>query len=217
MSDETPDVVGQPHHVRPGPLQMIMLVLSGLVMTAGVGLGVTGTLEDQATVETIQQQQAAAVGEQAAATDDIASGFVGQGGEVTWPVPVPGLPGGESEAEPTAGDPEAAVEGGSAVTDPWSPAIFRMGFGFFVGFSMAYALKAFAKITIVSAGVFFLLLFGLQYAGLVEVKWAAMADQYDTLQAWLKAQLGGFQAFVTGYLPSAGATLAGLGLGFMRK
>ncbi|NRA57476.1 MAG: hypothetical protein HRU13_05090 [Phycisphaerales bacterium] len=217
MSDETPDVVGQPHHTRPGPLQMIMLVLSGLVMIGGVALGVTGTLEDEAAVETIQQQQAAAVGEQSAAGTDAASGFVGQGGEVTWPVPVPGLPGSEGEGESTEGEATAAAEGEAEVTDPWSPAIFRMGFGFFVGFSMAYALKAFAKITIVSAGIFFLLLFGLQYAGLVEVKWAAMADQYDTLQEWLKAQLGGFQAFVTGYLPSAGSALAGLALGFMRK
>ena len=204
---------------------MIMLVLSGLVMIAGVALGVTGTLEDEAAVETIQQQQAAATGTQDAAAGDLASGFVGQGGDVTWPVPVPGLPGstppeGEGTDEPTGeGRPAGAAtaEGEQPVTDPWSPAIFRMGFGFFVGFSMAYALKAFAKFTIVSAGIFFLLLFGLQYAGLVEVKWTAMADRYDTLQEWLKAQLGGFQAFVTGYLPSAGAALAGLGLGFMRK
>lgn len=225
MSDQKPrsskpakaDGVEQTHHTRPGPLQMILLVLSGLVMIAGVALGVMGTLEDEAAVERIQQQQAAATGE---ALPEGASGFVGQGGDVSFPFPVPGLPGStppdtQEPGAPEGGDPAQAVEG--EVTDPWSPAIFRMGFGFFVGFSMAYALKAFAKITVVSAGIFFLLLFGLQYAGLVEVKWTAMADQYDTLQEWLKAQLGGFQAFVTGYVPSAGAALAGLALGFMRK
>lgn len=210
--------VEQTHHTRPGPLQMIMLALSGLVMIAGVALGVMGTLEDEQAVETIQQQQAAAAGTQDAASGDMASGFVGQGGDVSWPIPVPGLPGGTPEGEePGESGSVASSDAEAQVTDPWSPAIFRMGFGFFVGFSMAYALKAFAKITIVTAGIFFLLLFGLQYAGLVEVKWTAMADRYDSIQAWLGAQLGGFQAFVTGYVPSAGAALAGLGLGFIRK
>lgn len=229
MSDQKPrssksakaDGVEQTHHTRPGPLQMILLTLSGLVMIAGVALGVMGTLEDEAAVERIQQQQAAAATPRAATdgspTPDGASGFVGQGGDVTWPFPVPGLPGGTPGGDPEAGEPVAQAQAEQEVTDPWSPAIFRMGFGFFVGFSIAYALKAFAKVTVVSAGIFFLLLFGLQYAGLVEVKWTAMADRYDTIQEWLKAQLGGFQAFVTGYVPSAGAALAGLALGFMRK
>ena len=214
----------QPHHTRPGPLQMILLVVSGLVMIAGVALGVTGTLEDEQAVETIQQQQAAAAQPRQADGSPIpegASGFVGQGGDVSWPFPVPGLPGGsDGSGEPATtpeGEATAEADAQPPVTDPWSPAIFRMGFGFFVGFSMAYALKAFAKVTVVSAGIFFLLLFGLQYAGLVEVKWTAMADRYDTIQDWLKAQLGGFQAFVTGYLPSAGAATAGLALGFIRK
>lgn len=211
----------QPHHKRPGPVAMILLVVSGLVMIAGVALGVTGTLKDEAAVEKIQQQQAAATQGRTAPGADMSSGFVGQGGGVTFPFPVPGLPGGAGGAgEPTAtpeGEPAGEVAVQAAPDDPWSPAIFRMGFSFFVGFAMAYALRSFAKVTLFSAGVFFLLLFGLQYAGLVEVKWTAMADRYDGIQAWLKAQVGGFQAFVTGYLPSAGAALAGLGLGFIRK
>lgn len=199
---------------------MALLVLSGLVMIAGVALGITGTLNDESAVEKIQQQQAAAAQPKPAADgSDMASGFVGQGGGVTFPFPVPGLPGSTptTTGEPTPGEPTGAATAQQPVTDPWSPAIFRMGFSFFVGFAMAFALRTFAKVTLVSAGIFFLLLFGLQYAGLVEVKWTAMADRYDSSQAWLKAQLGGFQAFVTGYLPSAGAGLAGLGLGFIRK
>ncbi len=210
---------------------MSLLVLSGLVMIAGVALGVTGTLKDEAAVETIKQQQAAATeghrvdggdGGGGADGSDMASGFVGQGGDVTFPFPVPGLPGSTSEPAATPGGEGTGEEAGKVLVeaspdDPWSPAIFRMGFSFFVGFAMAFALRSFAKVTLFSAGIFFLLLFGLQYAGLVEVKWTAMADRYDSIQAWLKAQLGGFQAFVTGYLPSAGAGLAGLGLGFIRK
>lgn len=212
---------------RLGPLQWVLLVVSGLLMASGVGLGIAGTLEDPKAAEQIRQMQQEAAAQGLGAQDsepqagDMASGFVGGGGDVRWPFPVPGLPGGQPESVPESGQgggQPAAVEPEPApVADPWSPAIFRMGFGFFVGFAMAYALRSFVKVTIVSAGVFFLLLFGLQYAGLVEVKWAAMADRYDSLQEWLLAQVGGFQAFVTGYLPSAGAALAGLGLGFMRK
>lgn len=212
---------------------MALLALSGLVMAAGVALGVTGALRDEQAVRTIQAQQAAAVGAPDGSADSgqgpqaPASGFVGQGGEVTWPIPVPGLPGGSPtdpgpgpDAQPCGGGDRADAGGQAAqpqVADPWSPAIFRMGFGFFAGFSMAYALRAFARVTLVSAGMFFLLLFGLQYAGLIEVRWSAMADRYDTLQAWLRAQMGGVQAFLTGYLPSAGAALAGLALGFVRR
>lgn len=213
---------------RLGPLQWVLLVVSGLLMASGVGLGIAGTLEDPKAAEQIrqmQQQEAAAKGLGAQDSEpqagDMASGFVGGGGDVRWPFPVPGLPGAQPESEPEGGEdggqPAAVDREPAPVADPWSPAIFRMGFGFFVGFAMAYALRSFVKVTIVSAGVFFLLLFGLQYAGLVEVKWAAMADRYDSLQEWLLAQVGGFRAFVTGYLPSAGAALAGLGLGFMRK
>jgi len=210
--------VEQIHHTRPSPLQMILLVVSGLVMVAGVALGVTGTLKDEAAVETIRQQQAAATEGEQTPGADMSSGFVGQGGDVTFPFPVPGLPGSTGEPATTPeGEPAGDLAVDETIDDPWSPAIFRMGFSFFVGFAMAFALRTFAKVTLFSAGIFFLLLFGLQYAGLVEVKWTAMADRYDTIQAWLRAQLGGFQAFVTGYLPSAGAGLAGLGLGFMRK
>lgn len=202
---------------RLGPLRWALLGLSGVFMACGVGLGVAGTLEDPAIVEQARQPQ-----QQPAppAGSDMASGFVGSGGGsgggVTWPLP--GLPGvGDGDETAGEGAPVAAAGEGTPVADPWSPAIFRMGFGFFVGFAMAYAMRAFVKVTMVSAGVFFLLLFGLQYAGLIEVKWAAMADRYDTMQDWLLAQVGGFRAFITGYLPSTGAALAGLGLGFIRK
>ena len=216
--------------------QIGLLIFSVLVMFAGVALGVTGMLAGDAEVD------AAAAGQQARQQDAAgegarqggpeggreggevpASGFVGGGGGgggVDWPFPVPGVPGGdpspeEAPGEPAGGAPAEQIE--QAPADPWSPAIFRMGFGFFVGFAMAYAFRAFAKFAVVSLGVFFLLLFGLQYAGLIEVQWGTMAERYDSARGWLGSQFEGFTAFVTGALPSAGAALAGLGLGFIRK
>lgn len=222
-----------PRGPRLGALQWVLLGVSGLLMAAGVGLGIAGTLADPSAVEAAALAQGpAAGGVDGPRGSDMASGLVGGGGAldtgggagggVSWPFPIPGLPGGQPQGPPggqsaPAQGPQAPPVDAPPVADPWSPAIFRMGFGFFVGFAMAYALRSFVKVTVVSAGVFFLLMFGLQYAGLVQVQWSAMAERYDTLQDWLLAQVGGFQAFVTGYLPAAGATLAGLGLGFLRK
>lgn len=229
-----------PRGPRLGALQWVLLGVSGLLMAAGVGLGIAGTLAEPPAVGAAAPAQGpAAGGGDGPRGSDMASGLVGGGGAlvggggaldtgggagggVTWPFPIPGLPGGQPQGQPD-GQPapdqgqEVPPVGAPPVADPWSPAIFRMGFGFFVGFAMAYALRSFVKVTVVSAGVFFLLMFGLQYAGLVQVQWSAMAERYDTLQDWLLAQVGGFRAFVTGYLPAAGATLAGLGLGFLRK
>ncbi|MFI4916011.1 MAG: FUN14 domain-containing protein [Phycisphaerales bacterium JB060] len=201
--------------------QIGLLIVSVLVMFAGVALGVTGMLADEevAAQQQARQQEAARDGSQGGSQAP-ASGFVGGDGGVTWPFPVPGAPGGTPAPEGAPGEPGEGAQAErveQAPADPWSPAIFRMGFGFFVGFSMAYAFRAFAKFAVVSLGVFFLLLFGLQYAGLIEVQWGAMAERYDSARGWLGAQFDGFTAFVTGALPSAGAALAGLGLGFIRK
>lgn len=199
--------------------QIGLLIVSVLVMFAGVALGITGTLSGDAAQGEQELRQAEAA--QGDGREVPASGFVGGPGDVTLPFPVPGVPGstppteGGSDREP--GSTAPAEQASEPPADPWSPAIFRMGFGFFVGFAMAYAFRAFAKFAVVSLGVFFLLLFGLQYAGLIEVQWGAMADRYDGLKSWLGAQFEGFTAFVTGALPSAGAALAGLGLGFLRK
>ena len=85
-----------------------------------------------------------------------------------------------------------------------------MGFSFFVGFSIAYALKTFVKISIIAIGMMLLALFGLQYAGVITVDWSAMEGHYDSIVAWLGTQTDTFRTFVTGYLPSS--AMAGLGL-----
>jgi len=96
-----------------------------------------------------------------------------------------------------------------ATSEDWSPAIFRLGFSFFVGFVVAYALRWFLKTALLAAGFMALLLFGLQYGGLIEVKWGAIEDKYEEGSGWVSRQTESFQALVTGALPSAGA--AGFG------
>lgn len=99
----------------------------------------------------------------------------------------------------------------------WSPAVFRLGFGFFAGFCMAYALRAFMKITLTAIGLGLLGLFGLQYAGLVDVNWGAMEGAYDATAAWLSAQTESFATFVSGYLPTAASGTAGFIAGFTTR
>jgi uncharacterized membrane protein (Fun14 family) len=133
----------------------------------------------------------------------------------------PGAPGptgepqgdGAPDAQP---GPHAPNRADRRPIDIWSPLAFEMGFGFFVGFAMAFALRTFVKISLTFLGVFFFLLFGLQYAGLIIVNWDRFAELYDTVGSTLRTQFASFTDFVSGYIPAAGTTLAGLVIGFRR-
>ena len=122
------------------------------------------------------------------------------------PTPTPGSDAPKAPAPPSA---EQSIE-------DWYPAIFRLGFSFFVGFCIAYALRAFFKVSLAAIGVILLALFGLQYAGVVQVDWSAMGRHYDGVVGWLAGQFSGFKNFVTGYLPSAASAGVGLFAGFRR-
>ena len=143
-----------------------------------------------------------------------------------------------TDAEPGGGDvtgvARSFVDGGTAPStdtapdiesetdvrpgdDVWSAVLFRLGFSFFVGFSLGYAVRMFFKFTVVGIGMMLFMLFGLEYAGLIEVHWAAFEGRFDSIAPWIEEQAGGFRAFVTGQLPAAGTALAGLVVGWMRR
>lgn len=113
--------------------------------------------------------------------------------------------------------PAGAAPAGERSIDLYSPAVFRLGFSFFAGFAMAYAVRQFVKMTVVVVGVVLLGLFGLQYAGLVKVDWGAIEGRYDSMAAFLRDQTASFTKFVSGYLPSATSAAAGAVVGFRRK
>ncbi len=98
-----------------------------------------------------------------------------------------------------------------------SPAMFRLGFSFVVGFAIAYAARTFLRISLVAVGIFLLLLFGLEYAGIISVHWDAIQHHYDTLLASIRRSFESFRAFITGRLPSTAAALAGLAVGFRKR
>lgn len=132
-----------------------------------------------------------------------------------------GAPGGPIEGPVRGLAPiEPGDEGGAAASEDgvrWSPVVFRLGFSAFVGFAVGYALRSFLKLSLFALGFFFLMLFGLEYAQIIEIHWGAMEQRYDEASTWLGAQTRGFVAFVTGQLPAAGLGVAGLVTGLKRR
>jgi uncharacterized membrane protein (Fun14 family) len=94
--------------------------------------------------------------------------------------------------------------------------VFRLGFSAFVGFAIGYALRAFVKISVIGIGFFLLLMFGLEYAQIIEVRWASVGDRYDEAAGWIERNAGSFMGFVKGQLPAAGLFGVGLVAGLKR-
>ena len=141
--------------------------------------------------------------------------------------PAEGDPGYRPEGftdDATAGTPEGNADGEAAAGDAdktalelYSPTVFRLGFAFFVGFAIAYALRAAFKVVLIVVGTVLLLLVGLQMAGLITVNWEAMQGLYDNSTAWLATQTQSLTAFLRGYIPSGGTAAAGFGVGMLKK
>lgn len=112
---------------------------------------------------------------------------------------------------------EPATPAAPSTLDPgtlFNEAFFlKLGFSFMVGLAVGYALKIAFKIALVVLGLVLLGVFGLQYAGLVQVDWSGLELRYDTWADWLSLNGGAFLSFVGDNLTSAASFLAGLALG----
>lgn len=107
-------------------------------------------------------------------------------------------------------NPVGSRPSAGTVEDPWSAGMFRLGFSFFAGFSVGYALRKAAKMVVFACGLAFLFLFLLAYAELITVNWNGFDQLFAKLGERIQEESAKFQTFITGSLPSA--TLAGLGL-----
>lgn len=105
----------------------------------------------------------------------------------------------------------------SQAADPWSPALLRGGFGFFLGFCIGYAARMFVRMAALAVGINLLILAWFSYLGWVDVRWDTMQTQIDGWFSSLRSDFGSFQTFLVGSLPST--ALGGLGLftGLKRK
>lgn len=190
MTDSSPD---SPKRRGLAPWQVALAAVSIIVAIAGGGLMVYQSIA-------VPDEPAASAPSHSAS--DLASGFA----------PRDSSPDASPSSETPAGD---ATRTDRAI-DTASGAIFRLGFGFFAGFAIGYAMRAFVKITLVVVGVGLIALFGLQYAGLITVDWEQISGGFESFGSWATAQTKDFANFITGYLPSASAGLAGAFVGFRR-
>lgn len=107
--------------------------------------------------------------------------------------------------------------GESIQTGNWVALFTYMGFSFFAGFVIGYATRTFLKIVFFLSGTVLILLFVLQYMGLIDVKWDAFENVYNGLIAWISPHLGGLKNVITANLSSAAMASLGLYWGFRRK
>jgi uncharacterized membrane protein (Fun14 family) len=106
------------------------------------------------------------------------------------------------------------LQPGPDETDLLSSGFFlQLGFSFIVGLAVGYALKVAFKIAVAVGGLLLVLLFSLQYKGIIEVDWAGMESNYDSLVDWLTAYATGLKGFVADHLASAASFTSGLLLG----
>jgi len=135
------------------------------------------------------------------------------------------LPAGASGFAPSGGGSTGTDSNGAQAAQAtaetqwgvWGEPTFRLGFSFVIAYLAAYAVRFVLKSAMVGAGMAILLLLGLQAAGIIEIHWAVLESKGGTATAWLKEQTESMHAFLTGYLPSAGAATAGLIAGIRGK
>ena len=117
---------------------------------------------------------------------------------------------------PNLPDGTPATEWGGWFGD-WTSLAARLGFSFVVGFSIGYLLLILLRATAVLAGLVILVLFGLQYAGVLQINWQNIEISYDSTLLRLLPRLEDFRDFVTGNLSSSGMAVVGILTGLMRR
>jgi uncharacterized membrane protein (Fun14 family) len=101
-------------------------------------------------------------------------------------------------------------EGAEGSASTWSPLLLKGGFSFIAGFAIGFALRAFFKISAVVLGLVLLAIFGLQYAGVLNVDWHSLEAHFNRIVGSVTGEASGFKDFIAQKLPAA--SLAGLGL-----
>ncbi len=169
----------------------VWLGVAGAMVVVGLLLGLL-TGGDEPTAQTAAQPQAAPTQQ----VPGVATALVEPG------------PGQQAPQQP------ATAEGAGSKL---SPGLTIMGFSFFVGFAMGYALRAFFRIAMVVVGLVFLVLVGFSYVELVTVNWDVMEQMFNNFAERMSTDFDDFATILTGRLPQAGLGAAGLFVGFRKK
>ena len=98
-----------------------------------------------------------------------------------------------------------------------SPLLTKLGFSFVVGFAVGYVLLFFLRAVALLAGLVLAALFGLQYAGVVQVDWPSIETNYESASGWLLPRFDALRTFLLENLSSSGSAALGLLSGLMRR
>lgn len=98
-----------------------------------------------------------------------------------------------------------------------SPLLTKLGFSFVVGFAVGYVLLFFVRAAALLAGLVLAALFGLQYAGVVQVDWPSIETNYESALGWLLPRFDALRTFLLENLSSSGSAALGLLSGLMRR
>ena len=124
--------------------------------------------------------------------------------------------GGEGLVEPEP-EPELSARHRPETGEDFSPVLFKGGLTFLVGFALGYALRVFARLSLLFVGIFMLAMFGLSYAGAISIHWDILQISFDNALVSLKESTAGFQTFVAGSVPLVGMGGVGLFTGFKKN
>lgn len=98
-----------------------------------------------------------------------------------------------------------------------SPLLTKLGFSFVVGFAVGYVLLFFVRAAALLAGLVLMALFGLQYAGVVQVNWPSIETNYESVLGWLLPRFDALRTFLLENLSSSGSAALGMVSGLMRR
>ena len=99
----------------------------------------------------------------------------------------------------------------------YAPFMLKGGFGFFVGFTMGFAVRSFFKLALVICGFYFITLAMFSYTGWVEVHWDVIQSQFEIWSGQVQEEVVSFKSFMTGTIPATGMLAAGLATGLKKK
>ncbi len=94
--------------------------------------------------------------------------------------------------------------------------LLQLGAGGLLGFFAGYALKKLLKVIAVFIGLVVLLLLGLSYAGVIEVRWVRLSEMLGVAAESAPSTLYSVLNVVMNAAPFAGSFILGFVLGFKK-
>ncbi len=93
-----------------------------------------------------------------------------------------------------------------------TPIAYQLGAGGILGLVVGYAIKKVAKLLMVLAGIFVIILMYLGYQGIINVNYGKLAESVEGMLGGVSSSMG-WLTHVISNLPFAGAFTAGMVLG----